>query len=64
MDLREQVKRDTEYFRQMFETLDDEGRFVDTFPNAGTEYQEEAEFEDLLRYEESLAKQNSLAFWR
>lgn len=62
MDLMEQVKKDTEYFSQMLEQLDKEGSFNDTLPNSGTEYSEETELSDLLRYQKYIQQPGSLSF--
>jgi len=59
----DQVKKDSEYFKKMFEDLDREGCFNDVLPNTWMEYNEEREFADLLRYRESLQCPNSLSFW-
>jgi hypothetical protein len=54
--------KDAEYFKEMLEELDAEGRFNDTMPNVGVEYDVDKEMADLSRYQESLNKPGSLSF--
>lgn len=64
MDFNEQLKKDTEYFKEMLKQLNDEGRFNDRLPNSGIKYDSDSELHDLLMYEKNLKKPDSLSFWR
>jgi hypothetical protein len=59
-----QFQEDINYFNEMYEQLDAQGRFNDRLPNSGELYDEDDMLADINGYAEYIKKPESLSFWR
>jgi hypothetical protein len=62
MELKERLQKDAESYTAFYKQLSNSGNLNDRLPNDGAEHDEDAEFEDLSRFNQTLEEEGSLSF--
>jgi hypothetical protein len=62
--VREKLQKDAEYFKEMLERMDNEGRFDNRFPNFGEKYDLDEMVSDALAFDRFVENPDNMSFWR